>query len=120
MTGFMSPIQTNPLSAMTAETVSAPHSTVQSEGKEDAEIMQAAKDFEAAFITQMLKYSGLGEAMTKNGGEDVQAFTDFYIENFAEKIVEKGGFGLADKFYEKLLAKETAHAELESVLNVKS
>lgn len=86
--------------------------------KNDPEIMQAAKDFEAAFISQMLKYSGLGEALTKNGGEDVQAFTDFYIENFAERIVEKGGFGLADKFYEKIAAKQTA--ELESVLNVKS
>jgi Rod binding domain-containing protein len=87
-------------------------------GRDDPELRQAAEDFEAAFISQMLKFSGLGEALTKGGGEDVSAFTDFYIENYAEKIVEKGGFGLADKFYDKLAAKQGD--ALERVLDVRS
>lgn len=86
--------------------------------RNDPELRQAAEDFEAAFISQMLKFSGLGEALTKGGGEDVSAFTDFYIENYAEKIVEKGGFGLADKFYDKLAAKQGD--ALERVLDVRS
>lgn len=73
--------------------------------RDDPALRQAAEDFEAAFISQMLKFSGLGEALTKGGGEDVAAFTDFYIQNYADKIVEKGGFGLADRFYDKLAAK---------------
>lgn len=73
--------------------------------RDDPALRQAAEDFEAAFISQMLKFSGLGEALTKGGGEGVAAFTDFYIQNYAEKIVEKGGFGLADRFYNKLAAK---------------
>lgn len=85
---------------------------------EDPELRQAAEDFEAAFISQMLKFSGLGEALTKGGGEDVAAFTDFYIENFAEKIVDNGGFGLADRFYGKLAAK--AEQAKESALDVRS
>jgi len=85
---------------------------------EDPELRQAAEDFEAAFISQMLKFSGLGEALTKGGGEDVAAFTDFYIENYAEKIVDKGGFGLADRFYEKLAAK--SEQAKESLLDVRS
>jgi len=85
---------------------------------EDPELRKAAEDFEAAFISQMLKFSGLGEALTKGGGEDVAAFTDFYIENFAEKIVDNGGFGLADRFYGKLAAK--SEQAKESALDVRS
>ena len=68
----------------------------------DSEILSAARDFEAAFITQMLKYSGLGEALTKSGGESVSAFTDFYLEEVAQSIADKGGFGLAKTFYAAL------------------
>ena len=34
----------------------------------DENISQAAKDFETAFIAQMLKFSGLTEALTTGGG----------------------------------------------------
>ncbi len=68
----------------------------------DAELRQSAEDFEAVFIAQMLKFSGLAEALTSSGGEDVAAFADIYIDKFAEDIVENGGFGLADNFYKKL------------------
>jgi len=81
---------------------------------DNPEIVQAAKDFETAFIAQMLKFSGLGEALTAGGGEDVAAFTDFYIQNFAEEISESGGFGLADQFYTKLAIKadvKSTHGE---------
>jgi len=66
-------------------------------------IRSSAHDFEAAFLTQMLTFSGLGKALTVGGGEAVSAFTGFYIESLAEKITEAGGLGLADKFYQDLL-----------------
>lgn len=72
------------------------------EATPDDKLRQAAEDFETAFIAQMLKFSGLADALTTGGGEDVAAFTDFYIEQFAEDITESGGFGLAEKFYAKL------------------
>ena len=72
------------------------------ESVKEAELRSAAKDFEAAFIGQMLKFSGLGDALVKGGGEDVAAFTDFYIEKFAEELSDNGGLGLQDKFYQKL------------------
>lgn len=90
---------------------------------EDPAIRDAAEDFEAAFISQMLKFSGLGKALTTGGGEDVAAFTDFYIQNYAEQIVESGGFGLADKFYDKLAtrAKEgVSQLTSTGALNVRS
>lgn len=86
------------------------------EAERDAELRQSATDFETAFIAQMLKFSGLTEALTSGGGEDVAAFTDFYIESFAEEIVESGGFGLADRFYEKL--KQQAQGREPEIANV--
>jgi Rod binding domain-containing protein len=71
----------------------------------EPDIAQAARDFETAFIAQMLKFSGLADAITTGGGEDMAAFADFYIQSFAEEISDTGGFGLADEFYQKLILK---------------
>jgi len=91
--------------------------------RNDPALREAAEDFEAAFISQMLKFSGLGKALTTGGGEDVSAFTDFYIQNYAEQIVETGGFGLADKFYDKLAIRakgSIAQTSATGGLNVQS
>lgn len=84
----------------------------------DPEVSQAARDFETAFIAQMLKFSGLAEAITTGGGEDMAAFTDFYIQSFAEEISDTGGFGLAEQFYDKLILKSREGA-IEGAQNVK-
>jgi len=68
----------------------------------DTAIRAAAHDFEAAFLTQMLTFSGLGDALTLGGGEASSAFAGFYIESLAEKMTEAGGLGLADRFYVEL------------------
>lgn len=77
--------------------------TEHSEQKKEAGLRQAAQDFEATYIAQMLTFSGLDKALMSGGGEEVSAFTSFYVESFAEQIAEKGGFGLADSFYDRLL-----------------
>ena len=89
------------------------------ESARDAELRKSAQDFEAAFIGQMLKFSGLGDALVKGGGEDVAAFTDFYIEKFAEELSENGGLGLQEKFYQKLKLQNAA-TDQAGRLNVKS
>ncbi|WP_416877213.1 rod-binding protein [Litorimonas sp.] len=86
----------------TLEPSSFSANSASAESTKEAELREAAKDFEAAFIGQMLKFSGLGDALVKGGGEDVAAFTDFYIEKFAEELSDNGGLGLQDKFYQKL------------------
>lgn len=88
--------------AQTMEPSRFSSNSVSMESVKEAELRAAAKDFEAAFIGQMLKFSGLGDALVKGGGEDVAAFTDFYIEKFAEELSDNGGLGLQDKFYQKL------------------
>ncbi len=70
----------------------------------DTEAMRkAAQDFEASYIAQMLTFSGLDKALMAGGGEDVSAFTSFYIQSFAEQIADNGGFGLAEKFYDRMV-----------------
>ena len=71
---------------------------------ESDEIRNAAEAFEASFIAQMLAFSGLDKALTTGGGEDMSAFSSFYIESLAADITENGGFGLADMFYDRLVA----------------
>ncbi len=76
--------------------------TTPSEPEKEAGLRKSAQEFEAAFIGQMLTFSGLDKALMSGGGEDVSAFTSFYIESFSEQIAEKGGFGLAESFYDRL------------------
>ena len=80
------------------------HSSLASGNDKAAEeaMRASAHDFEAAFLTQMLTFSGLGDALTLGGGEASSAFAGFYIESLAEKMTEAGGLGLADRFYVEL------------------
>jgi len=68
----------------------------------DAELKRAAKEFEAAFISQMLTFSGVGEALVSGEGQMASAFTGFFVDALSADLAETGAFGLAEKFYEKL------------------
>ena len=68
----------------------------------DANLERAAKEFEAAFIGQMLTFSGVGDALVSGEGKMASAFTGFFIEALADDLAETGAFGLAEKFYDKL------------------
>ena len=73
---------------------------------------ETAKSFEAAFIAQMLQFSGLAKALTIGGGEAVESFTQFYLEELAKDITNNGGFGIADKISAYIKTKEETHGEL--------
>jgi Rod binding domain-containing protein len=73
---------------------------------------QAALEFEAAFIAQMLQFSGLAKALTAAGGQSVESFTQFYIEELAKDITNNGGFGIADKISAYIKTKEETYGEL--------
>lgn len=70
---------------------------------EQAKLRQAAKDFEASYIAQMLTFSGLAKALTAGDGQGADAFASFYVEKIAQSVAEKGGFGLAEGIYQHLL-----------------
>ena len=74
-----------------------------------ARLLSAAKEFETAFVTEMLSAAGLGEMRDSfNGGAGEAAFSGFLIREYADKITETGRFGIADRVYAQLLDKAKA------------
>lgn len=67
-----------------------------------AALKAVAKDFEAAFIAQMLTHSGLAESLTSGEGKMASAFGSFYVEQLAERMADQGGIGMADSIYKQL------------------
>lgn len=68
----------------------------------DEELLKTAKAFESVFIAQMLSYGGLTEALGANAGFGGEAFSGLLVEQYADQLVERGGFGVADRIYEQL------------------
>lgn len=68
----------------------------------DERIMEKAREFEAVFVAQMLNYTGMGKALSKDSGFGGDAFSSMMLEQYARKIVDNGGFGLAEKIYGQL------------------
>jgi len=72
-------------------------------------LLKHAREFETVFVAQMLKYGGFAEALSQNGGFGGEAFSSLLLEAYAEKIVERGGFGLAERVYQQLQHNQSGH-----------
>lgn len=72
----------------------------------DERMMDKAREFEAVFVAQMLNYSGMADAITKDSGFGGDAYSSLLLEQYAQKIVDNGGFGLADRIYDQLRERE--------------
>ncbi|MGJ8560758.1 MAG: rod-binding protein [Litorimonas sp.] len=91
------------LNALTPLQTVKPTSANLADGAQDKEALKAvAKDFEAAFIAQMLTHSGLAESLTSGEGKMAAAFGSFYVEQLAERMSDQGGIGMADSIYKQL------------------
>lgn len=78
-------------------------------GEQDKDALTAvARDFEAAFIAQMLTHSGLAESLTSGEGKMAAAFGSFYVEQLAERMADQGGIGMAESIYKQLERYEAA------------
>lgn len=70
---------------------------------EPVALRAAARDFESAFIAEMLKTAGFGKATGGLGaGPGQEAFSGFLREAVAERITARGGFGLSEGIYRAL------------------
>lgn len=81
-----------------AERLATPESA---KARDDA-LRQAAKEFEATFIAEMLTYAGFEKALSSRAGFGGEAFSRLLIDSYAAQISEGGSFGLADKIYNQL------------------
>lgn len=81
-----------------ADRVSRPH-------QHDA-LRELAEKFETAFLSEMLRHSGMGKMPEGfNGGAGEARFSGFLVEAYATEIAKSGQIGLADHIYRDLLAR---------------
>ncbi len=71
--------------------------------KSDEAMRAAAEKFEATFLAEMLKHTGLGKMPEGlNGGPGEAAFSDFLVHEYAGSIAKTRSTGLADEIYQAL------------------
>lgn len=64
-------------------------------------LRQAATEFEAVFLAEMLRHAGLGAVRDGpgGGGAGEQGFSGMLVREYAGEIARQGGTGLADQVY---------------------
>lgn len=72
-------------------------------------LMEKAKELEAAFLSEMLSHTGMGESSESfGGGAGEDQFASFLRNEQARMMVEKGGIGLAQTLFESLVRSQEA------------
>ncbi len=72
-------------------------------GSSDDALRDVAKKLETAFLAEMLKSAGVGEARQGfGGGAGEEQFASFLRAEHAKAIVERGGLGLAESLFDSL------------------
>lgn len=68
-------------------------------------IDQAAQDFEATFISEMLKpmFEMVEVNDTFGGGKGEEIFRDFTIQEYGKLIARQGGIGLSDQIKAQMI-----------------
>lgn len=62
------------------------------------EVRAAAKEFEAAFLAEMLKHTGIAKPPeTFGGGAGESQFAPLLVREYASALAERGGLGIADQ-----------------------
>jgi len=74
------------------------------------ELRNVAKAFEAGFLSEMLKASGLGKTRSEfGGGVGEDAFASMMVDEQAKLMVDRGGIGLSESIFQSLWAREFGH-----------
>jgi Rod binding domain-containing protein len=69
-----------------------------------AALMQKSQELEAAFLSEMLSFAGLGAADGGfSGGIGEEQFASFLRAEQAKLMVAKGGIGLAEQIFQSLV-----------------
>ena len=72
-----------------------------------AELRDAAKKLEAAFLSQMLKDAGIGaQKGAFGGGIGEDQFASMMRDQQARQMVDSGGIGLAEQLFQSLIKRE--------------
>jgi Rod binding domain-containing protein len=74
---------------------------------EEARARKTARDFEAAFIAEMLAHAGFAKSLAGDSGFGGESFSRFLLDAYADKLADKGGFGVADAVYQSIREKRS-------------
>lgn len=87
------------------------------DAKNDAAVTKAAKDFEAVFLTEMLKpmFEGIEVDDRFGGGKGEEVFRGFMLEEYGKEFARRGGIGLADHIKEAMLKMQEGPQSLSEV-----
>ena len=74
-------------------------------GANRAHLAEAAKQFEAVLVSQMLggMFEGISTDGPFGGGEGEAMFRSLMLDEYGKQIVNQGGFGLSDAITKSLL-----------------
>lgn len=72
-------------------------------------LREVAQDLEAAFLAEMLKHAGFGEARESfGGGIGEEQMTSLMRTEHARALAEQGGIGLAESIFQSLVRQAEA------------
>ena len=76
-----------------------------SQDKKDAQLEAVAKDFEAVFITEMMKpmFAGIKTDSKFGGGKGEEIFRGIMLQEYGKMISETGQIGIADSIKAELI-----------------
>lgn len=78
---------------------------------EDDALRAKATELEAAFLAEMLQFTGLGESSEEfGGGIGEEQFSSFLRQEQAQLMAERGGIGLAESIFNALLHQQEKSA----------
>ncbi|MEL6217004.1 MAG: rod-binding protein [Pseudomonadota bacterium] len=87
-------------------TGTAPGTTLELTPETEATYRRVAQEFEAVFLAEMLKHTGLGRPPEHFGGGAGEAqFAPMLAREHATALAERGGIGLAESIYQTLVAR---------------
>ena len=79
-------------------------------GGDVQEIRKVAEDFEAVFLSQMLKpmFANLSAEKPFSGGSGEDMWRSLQVDEFGKAISRKGGIGIADNIFREMLKLQEA------------
>lgn len=97
----------------TAKTQALSTRQAMEEAKNMAAVEAAAKDFEAVFITEMLRpmFDGIEVDKRFGGGRGEEVFRSMMIDEYGKAVAEAGGIGMADHIKAELLKAQEKSAQ---------
>lgn len=106
MSDIPTPVSLRPRTAAEPRNGGRPPGRTAPDGRPRDDLCQAARAFEAAFLAEMLRHSGLGRMPDRfNGGAGEAAFSGTLVREYANRIAAGGGIGLAEQIYRSLAAR---------------